>query len=218
MMDDFDDLTRRLRDLGAQPVDPDVAARCLNLMRRQRSSRSNLTKLKVAAAAATGFLVGSVGLAYGGTLPAPAQGVAHSVLKTVGVNVPPGHDRYNDPAACPGGPYRNHGAYVRAHKDDPNAGASPCGKPAHAVQKGGDGASGTDNSSKAPGHGPPPWAHGNRKEPKDDQGENHGKAGAAPQAGATTTTTALPPSTTSPPSTTRPSTTAAPSTTTTSLP
>ena len=78
-------------------------------------------------------MVGSMGLATAGALPDTAQDAAHTVLDKVGVNVPAGHERYNDPGVCPGGPYKNHGAYVRAHKDDPNAGTSPCGKPLNAV-------------------------------------------------------------------------------------
>ena len=123
----------------------------------------------MAAAAAGGFLIGSVGLASAGSLPAPAQDAARSALSTVGINVPPGHDRYNDPTKCPGGPYANHGAYVRAHPNDPNAGASPCGKPNKAVKQAGNGATpgapednGNDNGNGGR-HGPPPWAHGNLK-------------------------------------------------------
>jgi hypothetical protein len=84
------------------------------------------------AAAAVAVLGSGVGLAAADTLPAPAQEVAHKALGVVGVHVPPGHERFNDPAECPGGPYRNHGAYVKAHKDDPDASKSRCGKPLHA--------------------------------------------------------------------------------------
>jgi hypothetical protein len=215
-MDDHDDLTRRIRDLGSEPLDSGLTAKCLHVMRAQRPRRLNLTKFKIATAAISGFLLGSVGLASAGTLPAPAQNVAHSVLKTVGVNVPAGHDRFNDPTVCPGGPYRNHGAYVRAHKDDPNAGASPCGKPNRAVQ-GADESKGTDETG-TPGHGPPPWARGNGKGSKDDTDpdEKNRDPGTAP---APTTTVPMAPTTTSPPPTTTPPTsTTAPATTTTNQP
>jgi hypothetical protein len=187
-------------------------------MPTRRPRRPNLTKFKIATAAVSGFLVGSVGLASAGTLPAPAQGVAHSVLKTVGVDVPPGHDRFNDPAACPDGPYRNHGAYVRAHKDDPNAGTSPCGKPNRAVQGADDSDDATDEAGKAPGHGPPPWSHGNGNGPKEDKDESEKRGGPGAAPSPTTTAPMAPTTTAPPPTTTPPTTTTAPATTTTSQP
>jgi hypothetical protein len=135
-MDDEDDLIRRLHTLGTQPLEPAVSAKTLAAIRdAQRASVRRGTRFKVALAAMAGFFVGGLGLASAGALPADVQDAAQSVLERVGVNVPPGHERYNDPAVCPGGPYRNHGDYVRQHPDDPNAGASPCGKPVHAVDK-----------------------------------------------------------------------------------
>ena len=135
-MDDEDDLIRRLHTLGTQPLEPAVSAKTLAAMRdAQRASVRRGTRFKVALAALAGFFVGGLGLASAGALPADVQDAAQSVLERVGVNVPPGHERYNDPAVCPGGPYRNHGDYVRQHPDDPNAGASPCGKPVQAVDK-----------------------------------------------------------------------------------
>src|SRR5439155_16774817 len=85
------------------------------------------TRTKVAAALASGFLLGSVGLASAGTLPDPVQEAAHSALGAVGVSVPPGHDRYNGPEC--GGRFANHGQYVKAHKGDTGAAKSRCGKP-----------------------------------------------------------------------------------------
>src|SRR5947209_3612464 len=112
MEDEFegrDDLRDRLQALGEQPVERDLAARVIQRASGRGASWWQSTKLKVAAAAAGGFLIGSVGLASAGSLPAPAQDAARSALSTVGINVPPGHDRYNDPSKCPGGPYANHG-------------------------------------------------------------------------------------------------------------
>src|SRR3954451_176716 len=80
----------------------------------------------VAVAAMVGFLFGSLGLASAGALPDSVQDVAPDLLAPVGVDVPPGHVRFNDPTECPGGPYTNHGDYVKQHKDDPNAGQSDC--------------------------------------------------------------------------------------------
>ena len=132
--DEHADLIGRLRSFGAAPLPPGVAARSLDRIRGNAGPRGRLLPVKVLVAATAGALVfGGVGLAAADVLPAPVQDVAHTTLDRVGVHVPPGHDRYNDPAVCPGGPYRNHGAYVRAHKNDPAAGKSPCGKPVQSV-------------------------------------------------------------------------------------
>src|SRR3954470_1830028 len=127
------DLIARMEAMSREPLDPAVAARVLGHVSEPRRSWLHSAKAKVAAAAAGGFLLGSVGLASAGSLPAPAQEAAHSVLGTVGINVPPGQNRYNDPTVCPGGPYRNHGHSVRSQKNDPTAGASPCEKPVQSV-------------------------------------------------------------------------------------
>src|SRR3954463_13499689 len=163
-----EDLPDRLRALGSQPLDDETAALVLAGVHRPRGNRWRSTKLKVAAAAAGGVLVGSMGLASAGSLPAPAQDAAHSALGAVGIDVPPGTQRYNDPTACPGGPYRNHGDYVRQHPNDPNAGSSPCGKPTKSLNHPKDGneapeaPDAPDADENGNGHGPPPWAHGNK--------------------------------------------------------
>src|SRR5690349_5961298 len=105
--DDYDDVKGRLGAFGAAPLAPGPAARCLDRIRgtaSPRSGRSFPAKVFVAATIG-GFVFGSVGLAAAAdVLPAPVQDVAHSTLGHVGLHVPPGHDRYNDPAKCPGGP------------------------------------------------------------------------------------------------------------------
>jgi hypothetical protein len=204
---DFPEIERRLLEFGSAPLPAGVAGRTLARVRGTSGRKLSGARLKlVSAAAIVGFAAGGVGLAAANVLPAPAQDVAHNALDAVGVHVPPGHVRYNDPTVCPGGPYANHGAYVRAHKDDPNAGKSPCGKPVQAV-----GASGTSKPSepnddanekagkgngKSNGHGPPPWAHGNGK--PDDKGSESGDS--------PTTKPGKPSSTSSPATTTAPST------------
>ena len=119
---DEEQLVSRLQELGRQPVDAPTAERVLARAGRTRLAAWRSTKAKVAAGIAGGFLAGSVGLASAGTLPAPVQDVAHGALGAVGINVPPGHSRYNGPEC--GGTYANHGAYVRAHKGDPAAARS----------------------------------------------------------------------------------------------
>jgi hypothetical protein len=141
------------------------------------------------------------------------QDVAHNALDAVGVHVPPGHNRYNDPTVCPGGPYRNHGAYVRAHTSDPNAGASPCGKPVQSVNPTGkpdadknDPADKNDKNdkNKAHGHGKPdtqgPASSGAHPATKP------AKPSTTPSSTAPTTTTSRPPSTTTSSSSTSSST------------
>jgi hypothetical protein len=174
--DDHADLIGRLGEFSAAPMNPGVAARCLDRVRHGRTPRAPRFRVKALVAATVGaFVVGGVGLAAADVLPAPVQDVAHTTLDRVGVHVPPGHVRYNDPVACPGGPYQNHGAYVRAHKSDPAAGKSPCGKPTQSVNP-----SGTtkteDANDAAPGragHGPPPWAHNKNKKTKNKNNAPH---------------------------------------------
>jgi hypothetical protein len=204
---DFPEVEHRLLAFGSAPLASGVADRTLERVRAAGRPKMSGARLKfLSAAALAGFAAGGVGIAAAANvLPAPAQDVAHNALDAVGVHVPPGHVRYNDPTACPGGPYANHGAYVRAHKDDPNAGASPCGKPVQSV-----GATGrTDTSDpnadksdkgkagKSNSHGPPAWAHGNGK--PDDQNPNSGASpktkpgkpsSAPPTASSTATSTA----------------------------
>jgi hypothetical protein len=227
-------LLQRLRAMGQRPVDPVLAAAVMGRVRR-RASWWRSTRLKVASAAAGGLLLGSVGLASAGTLPRPVQDVAHDALGAVGVGVPVGTARYNDPTACPGGPYKNHGAYVKAHLNDPAAPDSPCGKPVSSVGK-----TGSDDGTEVPdGNGNPNANGGNgngngngkananaspngkansaknkNKDKAADGDDGDDKPGSATAPNAVTTTTAPPaPSTTTAPATT--TTTAAPSPTTT---
>jgi hypothetical protein len=159
--EEFEAVQRRLAAFGTTPLNPAVDARVHARLRRTRASaRPRVSRKLVLLAATLAFVLGSVGLAAADTLPAPAQEAAHDALAKVGLHVPPGHERYNDPVVCPGGPYKNHGAYVRAHKDDPDAGASPCGKPVKSVTHGDDATTEDDtHAGKGAGTGPPPWAH-----------------------------------------------------------
>jgi hypothetical protein len=216
----------QLRRAGETPLDDATRTRVLRsvtgrvVARHQRSVR-----LKVGAAALGGFLLGGTGLASAGALPAPAQDAAHHVFHAVGVSVPPGHDRYNDPAACPGGPYANHGAYVRAHKGDPAAAQSRCGKPVVAGQDPTTtptSAAGASNGSNSRG-GPPPWA-GKGKGPKHGKGDDSSHDAGENAPASTTPTTKAPaavaPNTVAPTTSTTsaPTTTATPTTTTTAVP
>jgi hypothetical protein len=171
------------------------------------------TRLKlVAAAAVAGFAAGGVGLAAADVLPSPVQDVAHSALHAVGVHVPPGHDRYNDPNVCPGGPYANHGAYVRAHKEDPNAGESPCGKPVQSIDRVGKPTDTDKNKNdQNEGHGPPPSAPGHGKADKRGRASSGSHPTTKPS---TPSTTSIAPTTIAPTTTTSTSTTIATSTST----
>jgi len=231
----------RLQNLARQSMDPAMATRVLERARRRPRPWWRSTKAKVGAGVAGGFFAGSFGLASAGALPAPVQEAAHSTLAAVGISVPPGHNRYNGPEC--GGTYANHGAYVRAHKGDPAAAQSRCGKPTVANSPA-SGASTSPPESGRPGksgrHGPPPWAHGQGKpgsdstESPDDSTEppETTSPGAAPSvaptagtqvnpaAPATTTTTAAPAPTTTvaPPTTTTSSSSTTSSTTTSTVP
>ena len=180
-MEEHQPVIDSLRALGRKPIDPVTANRHLTQMDGVRARTPFSTKVKVGAAFGIGILVGSAGLASAGALPGPAQGVAHTVLSTVGVHVPGGPQRYNGPEC--GGTYKNHGQYVRSHTQDPNAGQSRCGKPIQAGT-GSDSTDGPDTpgnssgsaSSNSSGHSPgnsfgsaPGNGHGNTK--------SHGHAG-----------------------------------------
>jgi hypothetical protein len=174
--DEHADAVRRLGALAETPLSAGLVARTLDRVRGTDAPRSRGIGTRVLVAATVGGLVfGGVGLAAADVLPAPVQEVAHTALDRVGVHVPPGHDRYNDPVACPGGPYRNHGVYVRSHKRDPAAGKSPCGKPKQSVNP--SGAEKTDRGDEADGgHGPPPWAHNKDKKNTDKSGQDESTA------------------------------------------
>ncbi|MGZ4210623.1 MAG: hypothetical protein ACXVQX_08500 [Actinomycetota bacterium] len=124
-----DELENRLRRIGSEPLDPTTEDRMLAGVRSARRRVAMRRRAKIAGVAVAVLLLGTGGLASAGVLPAPVQSAAHTVMGAVGIHVPPGHDRYNNPKDCPGGPYKNHGQYVRSHKGDPNAGQSNCGKP-----------------------------------------------------------------------------------------
>lgn len=194
-VDDFEPVESRLRSVGRQPVDHALEQRVLARAHRSRLTWLHSTKLKVAAAVAGGFMIGSVGLASAGALPGPAQHVAHSALGVLGVHVPPGKDRYNGPEC---GDVANHGEYVDAHPDDPAAGKSPCGKPNRAVKH--PQRTGTDPAG-VPGDagrkGPPPWAgQGKEKDKKQGDGDSPttdlpSETPANPEQNTTTTTTTV---------------------------
>jgi hypothetical protein len=229
------EVTRRLQQFGSAPLDAEVADRVLGRVRAGRAASRRVVRTKLlSAAAVAAFVASGVGLAAADVLPPSAQDVAHNALETVGVHVPPGHDRYNDAKACPGGPYANHGAYVRAHPEDPNAGKSPCGKPTRAVNPSSSGAD-NDKQGQGAGNGPPPWAKGKKDQAKknqgksdeatkDEKGVDDSSGGALPPSNAVpkpSPSTHVPASTasstTSPKSTTTTSTTTPDSTTTSTL-
>jgi hypothetical protein len=217
----FEAVTRRLAYLGTEPLDPAVAVRTRARFHRVRpSSGRRISRLTLLVAATIAFVLASVGLAAADTLPDPVQEVAHNALAKVGLHVPPGHDRYNDPAVCPGGPYKNHGEYVRSHKDDPDAGASPCGKPVKSTTHADDETN--DDANAGDGDGPPPGAHGNghghktgKKADKENGEDDEAKHDRGP-VDSTDRTEA--PTTTSAPTPTAPSSTTAPDETTTTAP
>ena len=216
-MEEHEPVIESLRALGKEPIDPVTANRHLSRMVDVRARTPFVTKVKVGAAFGIGILVGSAGLASAGALPGPAQGIAHSVLSSVGVHVPGGPQRYDGPEC--GGTYKNHGQYVRAHTQDPNAGRSRCGKP---IQSG-TGSDSTDvpdtpdNSSGVPpgnGHANAK-SHGDAGTGGDEQSGNSGDSGSTAPA-SQAPVAPLPPPTTGPTATTVPTTTSVPTTTTTS--
>jgi hypothetical protein len=162
---DEHDLQARLRNLGAQPVDPARQSADLTAMAQVRRPAGVRSKLRIAAAFGAGLLLGSSGLAAADALPDPAQHVAHTVLGHVGVDVP-NPARYHGPE-CGDEVKANHGAYVR---DDHSLAQSDCGKPEHADKANKGDKAGKADDADAPGegkaggpaddgcHGKPRWA------------------------------------------------------------
>lgn len=167
-----DDLEGRLRRLGQAPIAPDVEATHRHAIAQAASApaRARFGWKAVALASLAGFFAGSTALAAAGSLPAPAQDVAHEALGAVGISVP------RSTEGCPDGSrYRNHGEYVSAVEaaggDVQAAARSDCGKPVPAGKGNGNG----QKADGAPGArpdldgdpctGPPPWA-GTRPDPE----------------------------------------------------
>src|SRR5262245_47284418 len=91
-----DEIQERVRALGQQPIAPATRA-----MHRKRIASATVPReprrrgfvwAGIAAAAVTGFLAGSTGLAMADALPDQAQDVAHDVLGVVQVDVPAGKE------------------------------------------------------------------------------------------------------------------------------
>jgi len=161
----IDDLEGRLRRLGQAPIAPEVEATHRHSIAQavSRRPRARFGWKAVALASLAGFFAGSTALAAAGSLPAPAQDVAHDTLGAVGISVP------RSTEGCPEGTsYRNHGEYVSGVEasggDVPAAAHSDCGKPVHS----GKGNGNDKEEGVAPGAspdrdadpctGPPPWA------------------------------------------------------------
>ena len=159
-----DDLEDRLRRLGQAPITPEVEAAHRHAIAQavDRPPRARFGWKAVALAAFAGFFAGSTALAAAGSLPAPAQDVAHDTLGAVGINVP------RSTEGCPEGTsYRNHGEYVSAVEaaggDVRAAAHSDCGKPVHSGKGNGNGNEGVAPGARPdrdgdPCTGPPPWA------------------------------------------------------------
>ena len=151
-MNDSDDLVQRLRTLGMQPIEPARQSADLTAMAGVRPARRGRLRFRTGAAAVVaGLLLGSTGLAAADVLPDPAQHVAHTALKRVGVDVP-NPARYYDAGVCDADQKKNHGAYVR---DDHSLAKSDCGKPVNAGQ---DESSDKPKAEKGPCQGKPSWA------------------------------------------------------------
>ena len=187
-MNEFDELTSRLRSLGHQPVDPTLEAKHSTWLASVPLVDAGPSRLRPAMATAlvAGALLGGGGLAGAvtGTLPKPAQDVAHQALAKVGIDVPKGSQpgegedgkekaskakaRVTAGCVLPDGTQfsGNHGQWVKAHPDDPatpvnerqEAAKSDCGKPLQAVehrQAGSTGGGQTGTPPPPPAAGPP---------------------------------------------------------------
>ena len=158
------DLEDRLRRLGQAPISPEIEATHRHAIAQAVSAppRARFGWKAVALAGVAGFFAGSTALAAAGSLPAPAQDVAHDALGAVGISVP------RSTEDCPEGTsYRNHGEYVSAVEaaggDVRAAAHSDCGKPVPSGKGNGNGKDGSAPGASPdrdgdPCTGPPPWA------------------------------------------------------------
>ena len=162
-----DDLTRRMREIGEQPVPGAVRDQHLHRMAMVRTAPTKrFGRVAVAAAAVVGFMAGSTGLAMAGALPAPAQDVAHDVLSTINVEVPAGKEGKRGPCVSE---IAKRTDISEAEKDALKDSECPKGgPPAHAGTGGppegergkgrGNGAANADRHADDPCKGKPPWA------------------------------------------------------------
>jgi len=80
-----------------------------------------LPRLRLVAVAVVGFLFASMGLAFAGALPGPAQNVASSLLSHVGIHVPNGHGMHATTHSSGGGS-------GGAPDKEPGSGSRPVGR------------------------------------------------------------------------------------------
>ena len=161
---DENDLTRRMRAIGEQPV-PDTT-RNLHLHRMAgvaATPTKRFGRFAVAAAAIVGFMAGSTGLAMAGALPAPAQDVAHDVLSTVNLEVPKGKEGKRGPCVSAIAKDTSLTEEQKDAKKDAECPKGPFGPPAHAGRGGASGDNpGKGRADAAKGgdgcRGKPPWA------------------------------------------------------------
>jgi hypothetical protein len=161
---DENELTRRMRAIGEQPV-PDTT-RNLHLHRMAgvaATPTKRFGRFAVAAAAVVGFMAGSTGLAMAGALPAPAQDVAHDVLSTVNLEVPKGKEGKRGPCVSAIAKDTSLTEEQKDAKKEAECPKGPFGPPAHAGQGGASGDNpGKGRADAAKGgdgcRGKPPWA------------------------------------------------------------
>jgi hypothetical protein len=132
---EFPEIERRLRALGAEPIDPLLATHHLTALAAAAPAGSvrrapRLHRAKVAAAFAAGLMLGGTSLASAGVLGETPQDVVADVAQNVGLNLPGGTPRSTE--GCEGKEYKNHGQFVRDGGDP----RSPCGKPLQAGTEG----------------------------------------------------------------------------------
>lgn len=157
-MNEHDDLTARLRDLGRNPVEPATASRHLTAMAAGRQVRiGRFGRAKVAAAFAAGIILGGTGLASAGVMGNGAQNTVANAAEHVGVNLPGGKPRSTTGCTVARSgetltqtTFKNHGDYVSAG-GDPKA---DCGKPVKATDNQPDKSKGDEHRSECA----PPWA------------------------------------------------------------
>jgi hypothetical protein len=128
-MNEFNDLTSRLKAMGESPVPPPVATEHLTAMAAVAAPRTRFShKLRVAAAFGVGIFVGGTGLGYAAAhdaLPTQAQDAVEAAGRVVGLEIAKGKSEGKaggqgggsgnsqlEEVACEDA--ENHGQYVRS--------------------------------------------------------------------------------------------------------
>ena len=143
---------------------------------RPRRPITRFARAKVVALAVGAMLVGTTSLAFAGALPGAAQGVAQTMLATIGVRVPgPNADATTRPSSVPARPRITPSPFPSA-EPSPGAGHGQAGQP-HGQAGQPHGQAGQPHGQAGQPHGQAGQPHGQSGQPHGQSGQPHGQSG-----------------------------------------